>query len=135
MNERDLAPYSAQSKREQAEAQKLRDMIRAALPPVLSRLYQMALRGDVQAAKLLLERALPPLAPAKEAPRARGQTAKAQIADLLEQVLAGEISAKEAAQTIELIMQHAPKEAASKALSREVLRRVTTTVYGAGEET
>lgn len=49
------------------EQMRLRRAILKVLPPVLQKLLNLALEGDVQAARLLLERALPPLASAKEA--------------------------------------------------------------------
>lgn len=108
-----------------SDAQRLRAMIRAALPPVLSKLYELALAGDVQAAKLLLDRALPPLAATREPPAVTGDTYRAQTLDLLEKVMSGEVSAKDAAETLEFLRQAAPKEATHqgrKGLSAEAVQ-------------
>lgn len=49
------------------EQMRLRRAVLKVLPLVLQKLLNLALEGDVQAARLLLERALPPLANVKEA--------------------------------------------------------------------
>lgn len=108
-----------------SDAQRLRAMIRAALPPVLSKLYELALAGDVQAAKLLMDRALPPLAAVREPPAVTGDSHRAQTLDLLEKVMTGEVSAKDAAETLDFLRRAAPKEASqqgNKGLSADVVR-------------
>lgn len=49
-----------------AKIQPLRDLIAQALPDIIHTLISLARTGDTQAAKLLLERALPPLKPQSE---------------------------------------------------------------------
>lgn len=89
--------------RDTTDAQKLRATIRRALPPVLSKLYEMALDGDVQAAKILIDRALPALAPVKENPSIAGNTPSEQTANLLSRVVAGEISPTDAIALLEFL--------------------------------
>ena len=85
------------------ETQRLRNMIRKALPPVLTKMYEMALAGDVQAAKLLLDRSLPTLSAVKESPAISGETRTAQAVDLVNRVLSGEVDAKEAVVLLEFL--------------------------------
>lgn len=107
-----------------SEAEKIRAMIRAALPPVLNRLYELALAGDVQAAKLLLDRSLPPLAPVKDKPSLTGKGSVHDAAvELVEKVMAGEIAAKDAAEMLEFLRQTAPNpEAKAKTIDAAKLQ-------------
>ena len=59
------------------DAAKLRNLLRKAMPAVLQKLYDMAIAGDVQAAKLLLDRTVPTLSPVKEQVAFFGDTRKA----------------------------------------------------------
>ena len=79
----------AKVSRDAAETAQLRRAIRKVLPPVLQKLYQLAVAGDVQAAKLLLDRALPPLQAVRDAVFLDGDTPGALKADLLAKVAGG----------------------------------------------
>jgi hypothetical protein len=63
----------------------------------------MALAGDVQAAKLLLDRSLPTLSSIKEPPAISGETRTAQAVDLVNRVLSGEVDAREAVVLLEFL--------------------------------
>jgi hypothetical protein len=98
----------AKRKRMTDDGQQLRRAIRKVLPPVLQKLYQLAVAGDVQAAKLLLDRALPPLQPVRDAVILDGDTPEALKADLLAKVAGGEIAPREALAMLE-VLAHMPK--------------------------
>lgn len=116
-----------------SDTQRLRTTIRRALPPVLSKLYEMALAGDTTAAKLLLDRALPPLAGVKEPPSISGDTRNAQAVDLVNKVLSGEIDAKDAAILLEFL-RTAPgaelDQVARKGISKETIAIIQRDILG-----
>lgn len=83
-----------------SKAQAMRDAIAADVPAILAVLVQQAKAGDVQAARVLLERALPALKP-QELPQAvalpEGGTLAAQGAAILAAAGAGELAPGQAA--------------------------------------
>jgi hypothetical protein len=79
-----------------SDTQKLRTAIRRALPPILAKLYEMALAGDVQAAKLLLDRSLPALSAVNERPPISSQTMTELISEVTKRVINGEMESMEA---------------------------------------
>lgn len=126
---RSIAKRTARS---ESDAQKLRAMIRRALPPVLAKLYEMALEGDAQAAKILLDRALPALQSIKEPPAVTGSTAREMIGGIVERVLSGEIDATDAAPLIDFVRKHSKGETEARAgLSTDTLEAIKTVLYGA----
>lgn len=90
------------------DAAKLRNLLRKAMPAVLQKLYDMALAGDVQAAKLLLDRTIPTLAPVREKPTIKAVTMLERIQEVKAKVLDGELSGEEAHDII--IMVHRLEE-------------------------
>ncbi|MEW5838366.1 MAG: hypothetical protein AB1717_06000 [Pseudomonadota bacterium] len=97
------------SKNTATEAQQLRALIRKALPPLLQKLYEMALAGDTTAAKILMDRALPALSPIKEPAAFSGDTHKAMALDIVSKVAAGQIEARDALVLLE-VLSAAPRE-------------------------
>lgn len=81
---------------------KLRQGIEKHLPDILARLVDQALGGDTTAARLLLERCLPPLKAAElpEPLPLAGDTLTAQGRSVVAAVAAGELSAGQAAQLL-----------------------------------
>ncbi|CAH1903705.1 conserved hypothetical protein [Candidatus Nitrotoga sp. HW29] len=82
---------------------KLRDSIAAHLPAIITQLVAKAKEGDSQAARLLLERVLPPMKPIEQPtmlilPNDGSLTAKA--AAVLTAAAAGELAPSQAAQII-----------------------------------
>lgn len=73
---------------------KLRAVIAKRVPAIIAKLVDQALGGDVQAAKLLLERTLPALKAAEQAEpvNMHGETLSAQGAAVLAAVAAGELA-------------------------------------------
>lgn len=120
----------AKVNRDAAEGAQLRRAIRKVLPPVLQKLYQLAVAGDVQAAKLLLDRALPPLQPVRDAVMLEGDTPEAMKADLLAKVAGGEIAPREALAILE-VLAHMPQigKRASR-IDAEKLAAVREALYG-----
>ncbi|MDM7322464.1 MAG: hypothetical protein P3W87_004090 [Gammaproteobacteria bacterium] len=98
---------------------------------MLQKLYQMAVAGDVQAAKLLLDRALPPLQAVRDAVFIDGDTPAAMKADLLAKVAGGEIAPREALAMLE-VLAHMPGNASKerRAIDAQVLHQVRTKLYG-----
>lgn len=90
-------------------ATKLRQAIAADLPEIVDVLRQQALAGDVGAARLLLERALPPLraeaAPAAVTPTAPGLGERAEA--VVTAALAGALSPTTATELMGVLGQHA----------------------------
>jgi hypothetical protein len=115
----------------ESEAARLRRTIARVLPPVLQRLYDLAMRGDVQAAKLLLDRALPPLAPVRDTVVLNGETPEEWRADLLAKVAGGDIAPREALVLLELFdrMPSAKREKPPM-LDGETLKAVKSALYG-----
>jgi len=105
------------SKTTASETQRLRNVIRRALPPVLQKLYEMALEGDTTAAKILIDRALPALAPVKEPVTFSGDTRKAMALDIMDKVAAGQIEARDALVLFE-VLAAAPREAKDDTLTQ-----------------
>jgi hypothetical protein len=115
----------------ESDAARLRRIIARVLPPVLQRLYDLALRGDVQAAKLLLDRALPPLAPVRDTVVLNGETPEEWRADLLAKVAGGDIAPREALVLLELFdRMPAANKPKSKMLDSETLKTIRATLYG-----
>jgi len=115
----------------ETEAQKMRAMIRRALPPVLAKLYEMALEGDTQAAKLLLDRALPPLQSTKEPPAVAGGTTQEMVAGIVGRVLSGEIDHTEAAALIDFIRKFSNSDQRFRTgVSNEALEAIKSMLYG-----
>ena len=85
------------SKTTASETQRLRNVIRRALPPVLQKLYEMALEGDTTAAKILIDRALPALAPVKEPVTFSGDTRKAMALEPVQSLPERRIAAQKTA--------------------------------------
>lgn len=121
--------------RDAAEGAQLRRAIRKVLPPVLQKLYQLAIAGDVQAAKLLLDRALSPLQPVRDAVMIDGDTPEAMKADLLQKVAGGEIAPREALAMLEVLARMPDGKRKLKALDAEMLRQIRTHLYGEEEAT
>lgn len=73
---------------------KLRQAIAADLPEIIDTLRQQALSGDVAAARLLLERALPPLRPESqpESVVATGESLGERTEAVVKATLAGQLS-------------------------------------------
>lgn len=83
-----------------SEVQRIRDGIRESLPGILQRLTSQALEGDTQAARLLLERTIPPLKPQDPPAPLPMDTAAAwgaQARQVLAAVSRGDVSASTAA--------------------------------------
>jgi hypothetical protein len=112
-----------------SETARLRHAIRKVLPPVLQKLYQLAIAGDVQAARLLLDRALPPLQPVRDAVLIDGDTPQAMKADLLAKVASGEIAPREALAVLELLSR-LPAGKEEKAIDGEALALIRERLYG-----
>ena len=81
----------------------LRGLLRKAMPAVLQKLYNMALDGDVQAAKLLLDRTIPVLSPTRDKPTLKSVTMLERIQEVKAKVLNGEISGEEAHDLVLLV--------------------------------
>ena len=74
-----------------------REAIRAALPGIVEQLTQLALAGDVQAARLLMDRALPALKPVDTpAPLALGADLAQASAAVLAAMAAGDVTPDQA---------------------------------------
>ncbi len=117
-----------------SETTRLRNAIRKVLPPVLQKLYQMAIAGDVQAARLLLDRALPPLQPVRDAVLIDGDTPQAMKADLLAKVAGGEIAPREALAVLELLSQlPAGKGDKTQTIDGQALAMIRERLYGKGD--
>jgi hypothetical protein len=116
--------------RDTSEAARLRRAILKVLPPVLQRLYQMALGGDVQAAKLLLERALPPLSPVRDAVVLQGESPAEWRAELLEAVVSGNIAPREALAVLELLERMPTSAPPGMRIDPDKLQQVTRALYG-----
>lgn len=117
--------------RMEPEALRLRRAILKVLPPVLQKLFNLAMSGDVQAAKLLLDRALPPLAPAREPVMLRGESAAEWQRDLVEKVANGELGPREALLALELF-ERAPAGSQAARIDPDKLRAITTSIYVSG---
>ncbi len=78
---------------------KLRAVIAKRVPAIINRLVEQALGGDVQAAKILLERTLPALKAAEQAEpvNMHGETLSAQGAAVLAAVANGELGPSQGA--------------------------------------
>ena len=117
------------------DAAKLRNLLRKAMPAVLQKLYDMALAGDVQAAKLLLDRTIPTLSPVKEPVAFFGDTRKAMALDIMDKVAAGQIEARDALVLFE-VLEAAPREAKDatlaqgKGVSAETIMMVRREILG-----
>jgi len=88
------------------ELQRLRASIAADVPDILARLVTAAKDGDVQAARLILERVLPPVKPIEQAAELRlpaGGTLTAQGRAVLSAVAAGELAPGQGAQLLAAI--------------------------------
>lgn len=114
------------------ESHRIRRAILKVLPEVLQRLYYAALEGDVQAAKLLLDRALPALTPVRDAVVLNGDTPAEWKADLLAKVAGGEVAPREALALLELFERiPAPGDKkAIKGLTPEAIKMVREVIYG-----
>lgn len=124
-------PVKRQRKpRDASEAARMRRAILKVLPPVLQRLYQMAVGGDVQAAKLLLDRALPPLSPVRDAVVLQGETPAEWRAELMEAVASGNVAPREALAMLELLKQMPESKQTMTRLDPEKLLHVKQTLYG-----
>jgi hypothetical protein len=113
-----------------SETARLRHAIRKVLPPVLQKLYQLAIAGDVQAARLLLDRALPPLQPVRDAVLIDGDTPQAMKADLLAKVAGGEIAPREALAVLELLSRLPAGKENAKSIDGEALALIRERLYG-----
>jgi hypothetical protein len=89
------------------EIGKLRAAIGRALPDILAALIEKAQAGDVQAARLLLERALPPVKPVElpEAVPLQGETLTERGQSVLRLLAAGELGPGQAAALLAAIAQ------------------------------
>jgi hypothetical protein len=87
------------------EVAKLRAAIAGALPEILAALIEQARAGDVQAARLLLERALPAVKPVElpEAVPLEGRTLTEQGQSVLRLLSAGELAPGQAAALLNAI--------------------------------
>jgi Family of unknown function (DUF5681) len=88
------------------ELQRLRACIAADVPDILAKLIQAAKDGDVQAARLILERVLPPVKPIEQATELQlpaGGTLTAQGRAVLSAVAAGELAPGQGAQLLAAI--------------------------------
>lgn len=88
------------------ELQKLRASIAGDVPDILSSLVNAAKGGDVQAARLILERVLPPVKPIEQAVELQlpdGDTLTAQGRAVLSAVAAGELAPAQGAQLLAAI--------------------------------
>ena len=88
------------------ELQRLRASIAADVPDILAKLIQAAKDGDVQAARLILERVLPPVKPIEQATELQlpvGGTLTAQGRAVLSAVAAGELAPGQGAQLLAAI--------------------------------
>lgn len=128
----DLPAKTGRRRANTSEQLRLRRAILKILPPVLQKLFQMAIEGDTQAAKLLLERALPPLSAVRDAIVLNGETPEEWHAELISKVVAGEIAPREALAVLELISQ-LPQGKRPKSITPAMLRKVTEAIYGNGE--
>jgi hypothetical protein len=109
----------------------LRAAIAEALPDILAGLIEKAQAGDVQAARLLLERVLPPARPA-ELPQVvplQGETLSEQGRSVLGLLAAGELAPGQAAALLGAIGQ-----LARVAELDELARRVEALEKGGGRE-
>ena len=88
------------------ELQKLRASIAADVPDILAKLITAAKDGDIQAARLILERVLPPVKPIEQATELQmpaGGTLTAQGRAVLSAVAAGELAPGQGAQLLAAI--------------------------------
>lgn len=88
--------------RGQTTGSKLRETLAADIPEILQGLVTAAKAGDVQAARLVLDRALPALRPVEQPERLSitGDTLSAQGRAIMQAVSAGEIAAGTGSQLI-----------------------------------
>jgi hypothetical protein len=114
------------------ESARLRRAIARVLPPILQKLYELAIQGDVQAAKLLLDRALPPLAPVRDAVLLEGDDPKAWREDLVRKVTSGEMAPREALLVLDLLDRLPRKEGdkAKAGLNQQTLQHIQEALYG-----
>lgn len=73
-------------------ATRLREKLSRELPSILKKLVAMASEGDTSAAKLILDRCLPPLRPVADVvriPSAQGGTLSERASDVLEAITSG----------------------------------------------
>lgn len=130
-------PRPPSKARYQYDTARLRHAIRQVLPAVVQKLYQLAIAGDVQAAKILMDRALPPLQPVREAITLEGDTQKALKADLLAKVANGDIAPREALAILE-VLSHMPKskqeDAEDTARGNALMERIVKMLYGLDDD-
>lgn len=90
-------------KRGTTDAEKLREAIARHVPEIINALCVAALNGDAQAARLLLERALPALKPVQEPIRIAldADTLAGKAADVLAAVSRGDLAADSAKQLLD----------------------------------
>lgn len=90
-------------KRGTTDAEKLREAIARHVPEIINTLCVAALSGDAQAARLLLERALPALKPVQEPVRIAldADTLAGKAADVLSAVSRGDLAADSAKQLLD----------------------------------
>ncbi len=114
------------------ESARLRRAIARVLPPILQKLYELAMQGDVQAARLLLDRALPPLAPVRDAVLLEGDGPKAWREDLVRKVTRGEMAPREALLVLDLLdrLPHKEGDKAKAGLSQQTLQKIQEALYG-----
>ncbi len=113
------------------EVGKLRAAIAEALPDILAGLIERAQAGDVQAARLLLERALPAVKPVElpEAVALQGETLTAKGEAVLRLLAAGELGPGQAAALLGAIGQ-----LARVAEIDELARRIEALEQGRSDE-
>ena len=90
------------------ELQRLRASIAGDVPDILAGLVTAAKAGDVQAARLILERVLPPMKPVEQPqalPLPEGGTLSAQGRAVLSAVAAGELAPGQGAQLLAAVGQ------------------------------
>lgn len=112
------------------DTHRLRRAILKVLPEVLQRLYYAALDGDTQAAKLLLERALPALTPVRDAVMLNGDTPAEWKADLLAKVAGGEIAPRDALALLELIERIPAPSGKPPSNMPERIKEIRELLYG-----
>lgn len=119
-----------------ADTARLREGIRRVLPGVLLKVIEQAMAGDMAAAKLLLDRALPPLRPQAEAVPLTGETPAQLLRDVLQGMADGIISPTDAESMARLIVSVAPSmpkdptARPSAGLSAEAVRQIREIILG-----
>lgn len=119
-----------------ADTARLREGIRRALPQVLLKVIEQALAGDMTAAKLLMDRALPPLRPQAEAVPLTGDTPAQLLRDVMQGMADGIISPTDAESMARLIVAVAPsipKDPNAKrtsGLSADAVRQIREIILG-----